>query len=138
MIFCNDENKLESKVLFLGNHSDVERYYQAFDYFVFPSTFEGLPGSVAEAQAAGLHCLVSDKVTREVALTDLVKYRNIDEPAKNWADEILADSKEALIRKDMREQIGEKGFDVRKQAALMEQFYRTGQNPPGHVTTTDV
>lgn len=134
----NDENKLESKVLFLGNHSDVERYYQAFDYFVFPSTFEGLPGSVAEAQAAGLHCLVSDKVTREVALTDLVKYRNIDEPAKNWADEILADSKEALIRKDMREQIGEKGFDVRKQAALMEQFYRTGQNPPGHVTTTDV
>ena len=122
---------LEDKVLFLGNKFDVERYYQAFDYFVFPSTFEGLPGSVAEAQAAGLHCLISDKITREVALTELVSYRSIEEEPKLWAEEILKNSDKALIRKDMREAIAKKGFDVNTQAVLMEEFYRTGQNPPG-------
>ena len=120
---------LEDKAYFLGN-----RYYQAFDYFVFPSTFEGLPGSVAEAQAAGLHCLVSDRVTREVALTPLVSYRNIEEDSKLWAEEILQNAQEALRREDMREAIAQKGFDVRRQAVQMAEFYRTGQNPPGHTT----
>lgn len=124
---------LEDKVLFLGNKYDVERYYQAFDYFVFPSTFEGLPGSVAEAQAAGLHCLISDRITREVALTDLVSYRSIEEEPKLWAEEILKNADKALIRKNMREAIARKGFDVNTQAVLMEKFYRTGENPPGNV-----
>lgn len=125
---------LADKVLFLGNRFDVERYYQAFDYFVFPSTFEGFPGSVAEAQTAGLHCLVSDQVTREVALTELVSYKSIEEPAANWAAEIMRNSKKALERENMQDVIAEKGFDVTRQAALMEQFYISGQNPPGFVT----
>ena len=122
---------LEDQVLFLGNQFDVERYYQAFDYFVFPSIFEGLPGSVVEAQAAGLHCLISDQITREVALTELVSYRSIEQDPKLWAEEILKNAKEALVRRDMREEISKKGFDVNTQAVLMEEFYRTGQNPPG-------
>ena len=121
---------LEDQVLFLGNQFDVERYYQAFDYFVFPSIFEGLPGSVVEAQAAGLHCLISDQITREVALTELVSYRSIEQDPKLWAEEILRNAKEALVRRDMREEISKKGFDVNTQAVLMEEFYRTGQNPP--------
>ena len=125
---------LEDRAYFLGNRYDVEKYYQAFDYFVFPSTFEGLPGSVAEAQAAGLHCLVSDKVTREVALTDLVAYRSIEEDSGLWAEEILGNAQAALVREDMREAIAQKGFDVRRQAVQMAEFYRTGQNPPGHTT----
>lgn len=125
---------LEDRAYFLGNRYDVEKYYQAFDYFVFPSTFEGLPGSVAEAQAAGLHCLVSDKVTREVALTDLVAYRSIEEDSGLWAEEILGNAQAALVREDTREVIAQKGFDVRSQAVQMAEFYRTGQNPPGHTT----
>jgi glycosyltransferase involved in cell wall biosynthesis len=125
---------LADKVYFLGNHSDIERYYQAFDYFVFPSTFEGLPGSVAEAQTSGLRCLVSDKITREVALTELVTYKSIDEPAVNWANEILKNADKAMIRKDYSGEIAAKNFDVRKQAAKLEKFYRTGQNPPGTIT----
>lgn len=126
-----DENSLQKKVLFLGNKFDVERYYQAFDYFVFPSTFEGLPGSVAEAQAAGLRCIISDKITKEVALSDLVSYRSIAQAPKLWADEILANADKALDRKDMIQVVVSQGFDVSTQAVLMEEFYRTGQNPPG-------
>jgi len=126
---------LEEQVLFLGNQPEVERYYQAFDYFVFPSIFEGLPGSVAEAQAAGLHCLVSDKVTKEAALTELVSFKSIKESAVKWAEEILANYEAAFVRKDMQGIIEKKQFDVRRQAVEMEAFYRTGKNPPGHVTT---
>lgn len=123
------------KVLFLGTRANVEDYYQAFDYFVFPSVFEGLPGSVAEAQAAGLHCLVSDKVTREAALTDLAVYRSIDEPPIEWAKEIQKNAKNAMIRRDTRQEIIDKGFDVRIQAKQMAEFYLTGKNPPGHRCT---
>ena len=125
---------LADRVLFLGNRFDVERYYQAFDYFVFPSVFEGLPGSVAEAQAAGLCCLVSDQVTKEVALTKLVTYKSIEESAANWASEIMRNAKAALDRKDMQAAIARKNFDVHEQAAAMEAFYISGKNPPGAIT----
>lgn len=134
-----DEKFLIDKVQFLGNHFDVERYYQAFDYFVFPSIFEGLPGSVVEAQASGLHCLVSEKITKEVGLTSLVTYKSIDVEAKDWAQEILSHIEEAFNRSEKVgstacDMIAYKGFDVRKQASQMEAFYRTGQNPPGQMT----
>lgn len=129
---------LIKRVRFLGNRFDVERYYQAFDYFVFPSTFEGLPGSVAEAQAAGLQCLVSDRVTREAALTELAVYKSIEEPPVNWACEIMRNAKKALQRDGHSEAVRQifidKGFDVRQQAAAMAAFYTSGKNPPGHVT----
>lgn len=112
----------------------MERYYQAFDYFVFPSTFEGLPGSVVEAQASGLSCLVSDQVTRETELTELVTYKSIGEPAANWAAEIMRNAKAALQRSDMQAAIAGRDFDVREQAVKMEAFYVTGKNPPGAVT----
>ncbi len=129
---------LSDRVVFLGNRFDVERYYQAFDYFVFPSVFEGLPGSVAEAQAAGLQCLVSDQVTREAALTDLAVYKSIEEPPAGWASEIMRNAKKALHREEhsgtIEKIFRDKGFDVRQQAAAMEAFYISGVNPPGHVT----
>ena len=129
--------ELTDKVMLLGNLLDVERYYQAFDYFLFPSLFEGLPGTVLEAQAAGLHCLISDRITREVALTPLVTYMSIDESASKWADEICRNREAALIREDTIDIIREKGFDVTKQADMMADFYMTGDNPPGHMTNLD-
>ena len=124
-----EELGIADRVLFLGNRYHVERYYPAFDYFVFPSIFEGLPGSVVEAQACGLHCLVSDKVTREAAVTNLASYRSIEEAAVCWAQEIQKNAQDAMERKEFRAEIMEKGFDVRHQAVAMTRFYQTGKNP---------
>ena len=79
------------RCIFAGNKSNASDYYQAMDYFCFPSRYEGLPGSVVEAQAAGLQCLVSDSVTSEVNVTELVSMRSINSEPRDWARKILDD-----------------------------------------------
>lgn len=113
------------EVLFMGNQKEVWKYYQAMDYFVFPSRFEGLPGTVVEAQAAGLKCLISDRITPEAGFTGLAVYKDIDLPAKSWAEQIINDI--PYERKNMCRAVEEAGFDVRKQAGRMEDFYVSGK-----------
>lgn len=118
---------ISKDVLFLGNQKEVERYYQAFDFFLFPSRFEGLPGTVVEAQAAGLPCLASDRITPEVGLCGLVHFESLGKTAGAWADEIEKYIGMEHERKDMSWRIKEAGFDVRSQAEAMERFYLTGK-----------
>lgn len=82
---------MDNRVLFLGNKSNVSDYYQAMDYFCFPSRYEGLPGTVVEAQAAGLQCLVSDSITTEVDITRLVSRMSIELDPRQWAMKVLDD-----------------------------------------------
>lgn len=116
---------IEKSVFFMGNRKEVWDYYQAMDYFVFPSRFEGLPGTVVEAQAAGLKCMISDKITPEVGFTELVDYKDIGLPAKDWAEQIIKNI--PYERKNMCQVIETAGFDVREQARRMENFYVSGK-----------
>ena len=115
---------ISSKVHFLGNQGKPQDYYQAFDYFVFPSIFEGLPGTVVEAQAAGLKCLISDSITSEVNITPLVKSMSLNCQPKEWASYVL--KTKYYKREDMQEDIRAAGFDAAKQAEQMMMFYETG------------
>lgn len=116
---------IRQDVFFMGNQKEVWKYYQAMDYFVFPSRFEGLPGTVIEAQAAGLKCLISDQVTHEAGISGLVHYEDIRLPAREWAEYIMDHM--SYQRKDMCQTIKAAGFDVREQAKRMEKFYMTGK-----------
>lgn len=116
---------LEKQVLFMGNRKDVENYYQVMDYFVFPSHFEGLPGTVVEAQAAGLRCIISDHITSEVGFSELVHYESIEGTADLWADFILEHA--FYERRDMSSTVKKAGFDVSGQAQIMGDFYQTGK-----------
>ena len=119
---------VEDRILFLGNRANVQDYYQAMDMFVFPSFYEGLPGTVLEAQTAGLPCLISDRITQEVCVTGLVKRLALEADAQLWAEEAL-EASEAVSRKSRLEEIRESGFDTERQAALMQRFYETGRLP---------
>lgn len=114
------------KVRFMGNCKDTERYYQAMDLFLLPSFFEGLPGVLVEAQAAGLKCFVSDTVTREAKATDLVTYLSIEQPAQKWAEEILA--RADYERRDTSHELTAAGFNVYTQAGGYSLFYRKGDS----------
>ena len=89
-----DERGLTDRVKFLGQRSDVNRLYQAFDAFVLPSLYEGLCLVGVEAQVSGLPCLLSDAITREVDVTGECKFLSIDSPVV-WADEICSLSKKS-------------------------------------------
>ena len=117
---------VREKVLFMGNCKQPEDYYQAFDIFLLPSLYEGLPGVLVEAQAAGLRCLVSDDVTREAQATDLVTYLDIEKPASVWADEILKQAH--YDRSNTYREVAKAGLDVKKQAEAYRYFYLNGDS----------
>ncbi len=112
---------IADRVHFLGNRRDAERFYQAMDFFLLPSFFEGLPGVLVEAQAAGLRCIVSDTVTKEAKATDLVTYLSIEEPPARWAEEIVKQT--GYARRDTARELRQAGFDVRTQAEGYRRFY---------------
>lgn len=61
------DNNIHTPINWLGHRSDIEKILLAADVFVFPSLYEGLGGSLIEAQAAGLPIIASDiKVFEEV------------------------------------------------------------------------
>lgn len=76
--------KLDEFVIFAGARGDVERMYQAMDVFVFPSIWEGLPVSVVEAQASGLWCFVSNRITTDVKLTKRIRYLALERSIHDW------------------------------------------------------
>lgn len=79
---------LQNKVLFLGNRNDVADLYNAMDIFLLPSHYEGLPVVGVEAQANGLKCLFSDKVTYESTLISTTEFIILD--FKRWKNIILS------------------------------------------------
>src|SRR5699024_7106314 len=69
------EYDLKKNVHFLENDTDYYEWFQAMDVFLFPSFFEGVPIPLIEAQAAGLPTIVSNKVTREVKVSNLIHFK---------------------------------------------------------------
>ena len=118
-------------VIFAGMQKDTVAYYHAMDLVIFPSHYEGLPGTVVEAQAAGLPVLMSDTVTDQVAATPLVECFSLQKSAAEWAAEaqewygrLQPQLQDGAFRDTCFASLCEKGFDVAAQAAQLENIYR--------------
>lgn len=81
------QNNLQSRIIFAGNVNNVNEYLSALDVFLMPSKFEGLPFALVEAQASGLPCIISNKISREVDLTGNVQFLSLDDSNK-WINTI--------------------------------------------------
>lgn len=85
------EYQLEKQIVFAGVRSDVEDCLCAMDVFLFPSLFEGLPFTLVEAQANGLPCVISDRITREVVLDEeRVCCLSLENSDTAWAAKVLS------------------------------------------------
>lgn len=115
------ENQLEDSVQFLGNRSDMVDLYQTFDLFLFPSLYEGLPVSLVEAQAAGVPCVVSDRISAQTQIIDSYYPVSLDASLQKWG-KIIEKALEGG-KKDTYSLIKENGFDVTENASWLCDFY---------------
>lgn len=82
------ESGCKDSIILAGLRSDIYAIVQAFDVFVFPSIYEGLPLSVLEVQSSGLPCIVSTNVSVAVNVGCDVIMKDLSDGAENWANEI--------------------------------------------------
>lgn len=120
-------SRLVDRVIFAGGVNDVAERLQAMDIMVFPSRYEGLPNVVLEWQAEGLPCLISDRITKECAPSDLVQFASIEEDPKVWADK-MDDMLEHYTNRSEQARRGtaalkENGFDIQDAVKQLENIY---------------
>ena len=119
--------KIEDRVIFLGVKENVNEYYQAMDLFVLPSIFEGLPIVGIEAQASGLKCIFSDRITTESDITENVKFIELNNIEK-WDKQIVYEknnyNKEKRKDKKIYGDLIKKGYDLRTEVNKIEKIYK--------------
>lgn len=110
---------LTDKVVFVGAHKDVERFYQAMDVFLFPSRYEGFGMAMIEAQASGLACVASDVVPMETNVDGRTAYLSLCENDIQWAKQVInAPARQAGILSLVAEDYG-----VSRAASEIERVY---------------
>lgn len=109
-------------VQFLGIRPDINDILLASDVFLFPSLYEGLPVTLVEAQASGIKCVISDTVPKDCLITKNIDVVPLSETTGVWADAVLKYA-DGYKRKDTYGTIAEKGFDIKENAAWLEEFY---------------
>ena len=112
---------IDDSVIFTGVRSDIFELLNAFDLFIMPSFYEGLPVSVIEAQASGLKCLLSDTITKEVDITGNVEFMSLEKSPKEWAEKIV--SMLPYERKNTQQKIIDAGYDIKSTAEWLTDFY---------------
>ena len=124
------ELNLDDSVKFLGQRNDANELYQAFDVFLLPSLYEGLPVVGVEAQAAGLLCYLSDDMTKETKVLDITKFMSLNNASEEWANNILDDVKK-YKRIDTSKEMTAKNFNIKEEAKKLEEYYLNLYNNGG-------
>lgn len=99
----------------------MENIYNMFDILVFPSIYEGLPLTLIEAQINGMHCVVSDAISQESKITNLVKFVSLNKTAVEWA-QILNDTK--MNRENHSSEIKNSDFNIENTIKQLEKIYK--------------
>ena len=102
---------LKDSVLFLGQRDDINKLYSVMDVFCLPSLYEGLPVVGVEAQAAGLPCVFSDKITNDTVITKDTTQSKLE--LKKWLiilNNIELESRNAKILDDFNIKISVSDF----------------------------
>ena len=119
-------NDIADRVIFVPKSNKIPKYLNSMDAIIFPSLYEGFPLVTIESQMNGLPCLVSDTVTKDCKLTDLLCFLSLDVNEKLWANKLLD-----MISKSKRIEdsaiacklIKKSGFDINDNSDILRNIY---------------
>ena len=120
---------MADRVEICGERLDVSRLLEAADALILPSLWEGLPGVVLEACAAGTPVLASDLPgVREIAARlPQVRYLSLQADDAKWADvlgEMLGRSQALQSRQAVRQAFAQSVFTIRRCAKLHRRVWQ--------------
>lgn len=115
------DSNLPEDLNILGLRSDVPDILQAIDIFLFPSTNEGLPVTLIEAQAAGLRIIASNDITQELNITNLIDFLPLEKSPEFWANAVL--NSYPYHRRNTKNEIIEGDYDIKNNASDLQEFY---------------
>ena len=120
---------LKENVKILLRRTDANRILQAFDFFIFPSKFEGFGIAFIEAQASGLYCLASNNVPTSAGICkNLVNYMSLEKKEDEWANLILhcknsKSNERELLSENAVNDLRNAGYDTVQEANKLRKVY---------------
>lgn len=116
--------QIAESVRFLGSCSNIDELLMAMDVFCFPSLYEGFPVSLVEAQAEGIPCLISDRITRECSVcSDLVQFVPVDQGTEPWVQALEQLQGRKAQRRSRAQAIRDAGFEITCEAHRLQETY---------------
>lgn len=118
-----EEKQLKEVVCFYGTTNEVPQILQAFDCFLLPSFYEGLPVVGVEVQASGLPFILTDTITKEVDFSDLVNYLSLEDRPEKWAETVIKCSALKRNRSKYPDIVRKAGFDISEETNKLTGLY---------------
>lgn len=121
-----NEYGLNNMISWLGRREDINQFYNAFDAFLLPSLYEGLPVVGIESQAVGLPVFFSDKVTKEAAVAELGHFISLKKSAEEWAEIVIRETAKAMpLRRGRENDLILAGFDAASETERLMNFFES-------------
>ena len=118
------EYGIQEKVANLGRREDIKQFYNAFDCFLLPSLYEGLPVVGLESQSCGLPIFFSTEITPEAKACEMAHFISLKTPAVEWAKIIVAKVERNIPeRRSYAEEVAAAGFDSKGEAMRLQKYY---------------
>ena len=113
---------ISDHILFLGQRTDVNHLYQAFDVFCLPSRYEGLGMVAIEAQVAGCPCVLSDQVPHEADISEKTSFISL-ENRSSWTLTLLNISSQITNRQIKTSNARAEKYDISASANRLTSLY---------------
>ena len=126
---------LSERILFVGEHTDIERWYRALDLFIAPQRWEGFGLTPLEAMASGVPVIATDVG----AFSELISERYTGHILADLEAPTMQKTAEELMRDDtLRETMGrnarrhvETAFSLEREIRKLAEVYDRVSAGPG-------